>query len=125
MVAPLVGALARAAVGLAAKQMAKNTGKEVAKKAAVEAAKKEVRPSVAKFEKKYKYEPGEYVEAVKKHGIPTTKGERALENQSITKGNKIDPAATRKGNASYYTNKAQQYSKRDSSGYTGISFDKD
>jgi hypothetical protein len=125
MVAPLVGALARAAVGLAAKQMAKNTGKEVAKKAAVEAAKKEVRPGVAKFEKKYKYEPGEYVEAVKKHGLPTTKGELGKANRAVTKGNKIDPGVTIKGNQSYYTNKAQQYSKKTSEGYDGVKFLKD
>ena len=82
MVAPLIIGAARLAAAALAKQAAKKTGQEIAKKTAVEAAKKEVRPSVAKFEKKYKYEPGEYVEAVKKRGIPTTKGELAKANQA-------------------------------------------
>ena len=125
MVAPLIIGAARLAAAALAKQTAKKTGQEIAKKTAVEAAKKEIRPSVAKFEKNYKYEPGEYVEAVKKQGIPTTKGELAKANKEVTKGNKIDPAVTRKGQSSYNANKAQQASKKDSSGYDGVKFDKD
>ena len=125
MVAPLIIGAARLAAAALAKQAVKTSGKEVAKKAAVEAAKKAERPSVAKFEKLHGTQPGKMADNMQKQGIPTTKGELAKANKEVTKANKIDPAVTRKGQSSYNANKAQQASKKDSSGYDGVKFDKD